>query len=526
MATYGEVLEQAQLLQLHNAIESFLDSYAKNKNNPEQRTFIFFPGGMGSELVRAGIPFDPLLGAGQYNFQTLWVDFWKLIVDDDALLLQMNGNQDSGNQFVVSDGPLKYCGKNFYEGLVTWCNANNLDLLMVGWDFRRDATWNVDFFLQTLIPAVQARATARGLNQDVFQNAVLVGHSFGGMLVKWILNRYTHPFCQKLRQAITVATPFYGSAGQVERLFVSMSPLTPPHYDLDEITKTISTLPGPYSLYFLDAATYGIYGSQLKADKDFPLKNYPCVDKSHPNVAVDPYQPPAANPQNPNLYRYPIKGQSAGNDWSWFAGYLAQGLLDYQALATPLDKSVRSKLHNIRGVQTTKGAIAPQTNVGYSWGWYDVTRPRLPQATSVIQMTAGAGDTVVPAWSARLVTQDPPNIHTIRGDKDGKGSKPALEHMTLMDYPAVRLQLLELIRPGVAQVVVQIPTLKPATVTEYADTLKDLAEIASTSPPPQLEARIRTYINGISLAQQQALMLRWIIEAPKGALPAAAASAR
>jgi len=518
MATYGEVLEQVQLFEMNNAIDSFLNSYAQNQNNPAQRTFIFFPGGMGSELVRAGAPFDPLLGAGQYNYSPLWVDVFKLLALTEALNLQMNANQDSDNRFIVADGPLKYCGKNVYGGLISWCGANNLDLLMVGWDWRRCAAWNVHFFLKTLIPAVQARATARGLG-NVFQNTYLVGHSFGGMLVKWILNENTEAFVQNLKMAITVASPFYGSAGQVERLLVSMSPLTPPHYDLNAITKVISTLPGPYALFFLDKTTYATYGNQLQADPDFPLADYPCVDKSNPNVYVDPYEPPAPNPYNANLYRYPIKGQSAGNDWTgWFGDYLHQGLLDCQALALPLTGSLPGKLHNIRAARTSKGALVNDTKVGFSWDWYDVTKPRTPQASSVVSMTGGPGDGVVPAWSARLVTQDQGHIHNIRGDKDATSGVPALEHMTLMDYPAVRLQLLDLIRPGTEQIVVDIPTISPASVIDYTAALDELAKLGEL-PQFQKEERIREYINSIPRAQGEALMLRWIIEMPKGSLP-------
>ncbi len=520
MATYGDVLEGVQLFQLNSAIEAFLDSYARNQADPDQRTFIFFPGGMGSELVRAGTAFDPLLGASQYNCDPLWVDFFKLLLGTEALKLQMNGNQDSENRFVVSDGPLKYCGKNIYGGLVSWCEANNLDLLMVGWDFRRSATWNVHFFLKTLIPAVKARAAARGLG-DVFQNAYLVGHSFGGMLVKWILNQNTEAFVQKLKMAITVASPFYGSAGQVERLLVSMSPLDPPHYDLDAITKTIATLPGPYALFFLDKATHAAYGNQLAADNEFPLTDYPCIDKSDPDLHVDPYEPPAPNPNNANLYRYPIKGQSAGSDWTgWFGDYLCQGLWDCQALALPLAASLAGKLHNIRAARTSNGSIVNDTKVGFSWGWYDVTKPRIPQASGVVGMTAGAGDGVVPAWSARLVTQDAGHIHTIRGDKDGTHGTPDLEHMTLMDYPAVRLKLLDLIRPGTEQIVVDLPTLRPAAVVDYQESLNQLAAFGRL-PRFQADERIRAYVTGMPRARQQALMLRWIIEMPKGLLPMA-----
>jgi hypothetical protein len=391
---------------------------------------------------------------------------------------------------------------------------------MVGWDFRRSATWNVHFFLKTLIPAVKARAAARGLG-DVFRNAYLVGHSFGGMLVKWILNQSGEAFVQNLKMAITVASPFYGSAGQVERLLVSMSPLDPPHYDLDAITKTIATLPGPYALFFLDKGTYAAYGNQLKADNEFPLTDYPCIDKIDPHLHVDPYEPPAPNPGDAKLYRYPIKGQSAGNDWTgWFGDYLRQGLLDCRELALPLAASLAGKLHNIRAARTSNGSIVNDTKVGFSWGWYDVTKPRMPQASGVVGMAAGAGDGVVPAWSARLVTQDATHVHTIRGDKDGTHGTPDLEHMTLMDYPAVRLKLLDLIRPGTEQIVVDLPTLRPAAVVDYQESLNQLAAFGRL-PRFQAEERIRAYVNGMPRAQQQALMLRWIIEMPKGSLPMA-----
>jgi hypothetical protein len=133
-------------------------------------------------------------------------------------------------------------------------------------------------------------------------------------------------------------------------------------------------------------------------------------------------------------------------------------------------------------------------------------------------MFGGAGDGVVPAWSARLVTQDAAHIHTIRGDKDGTHGTPDLEHMTLMDYPAVRLKLLDLIRPGTEQVVVDIPTQRPAAIMDYTEGLSQVAAFGFL-PPPQAEERIRAYVNVMPPAQQQALMLRWIIEMPKGLLP-------
>jgi hypothetical protein len=102
-------------------------------------------------------------------------------------------------------------------------------LLMVGWDFRRDAAWNVNFFLKVLVP---------------------LG----------------------------------------------------PFYDLDEITKTIATLPGGYSLFFLDGQTCDTYRQGLAADSEFALDRYPSWDKIDPNASI-PMPSPANNPRPSALGR-------------------------------------------------------------------------------------------------------------------------------------------------------------------------------------------------------------------------------
>jgi len=168
---------------MKDEIESFLDSFATHQGEPLQRSLIFFPGGMGSELVRSNIVFNPGLPGGSYGYQTLWVDLMRVILEEAALLLQMNGNQDSSNRFILANGALKNCALHPYDNVATWCTANHLDLLMVGWDFRRNADWNVNFFLQVLVPEVRRRANQRGLG-DPLKGATLVGHSFGGMVVK------------------------------------------------------------------------------------------------------------------------------------------------------------------------------------------------------------------------------------------------------------------------------------------------------------------------------------------------------
>lgn len=518
MTTYGEGLTAEQTLQMEDAIASFLESYARHRGTEAQRTVIFFPGGMGSELVRADRAFCPQSPAGSYRFQTIWVDLQKVLFDEGALLLQMNGDHDSNDRFIVGHGPLKNCALHPYDNVASWCTANKLDLLMVGWDFRRDAAWNVGFFLEVLVPKVKQRARARGFQEDPLRGATIIGHSFGGMLAKWILNKHDHPFCVGLRLAISVGTPFYGTTGQTERLFTS-EPALGPFYDLDEITKTISTLPGGYSLFFLDGQTYDTYRQRLAGDPEFPLDRYPSWDRIDATRRVDPYAFPANNPSNPNQCRYPIKGPDPGNDWTaWFGDYLCNGLRDYRAVVAPLDNSIKAKFHNIRAVQTSGAATARNTKIMQRWGWYDVTRNRLPQARTVIQTFGGAGDGVVPAWSGRLVTQDAANVHTVYGEMSGA---TPLEHMALMDHPKVRSLLLGLIAPAEATEVVVDPGPPPASIEDYEATKAHIEGMATAATRRLAKEAAQAYLEGLPPARQQALARRWFIELPKGAPPSA-----
>jgi pimeloyl-ACP methyl ester carboxylesterase len=515
MTAYGDHLTAEQLLIMDDAIEAFLDSYAEHRGNSFQRTFIFFPGAMGSELVRANRAYNPRLPTGSYGFETVWVDLAQVIFDESALLLQMNGEQDSNDRFIVAHGPLSNCALQPYDNLATWCQANRLDLLMVGWDFRREADWNVNFFLNVLVPQVKRRSADRGWPEDPLAGATIVGHSFGGMVAKWILNNHDHPFCAGLRLAITVGTPFYGCTGQAERLFTS-EPALGPFYNLDDITKTIATLPGGYSLFLLDGPTYDTYRGLLLADPDGSLDRYPSWDRADATQRVDPYAFPANNPANQSLCRYPVRSPHPGNDWTWFADYLARGLRDRRAAAAPLDASVRGKFHNIRGIQVSGPTDARQTKIMQRWGWYNVTQNRMPQASGVIETFGGAGDGVIPAWSARLVTQDPANIHTIRGEMTGP---TPLEHMALMNHPRVREELSTLIAGEPAVQIVVPPAPSPASLEEFNAVRAHIEGLARSKTFRLAKEVAQEYLNTMSPAQQQALARRWFIELPKGVPP-------
>jgi hypothetical protein len=292
------------------------------------------------------------------------------------------------------------------------------------------------------------------------------------------------------------------------------------------VTKTIATLPGGFSLFFLDSQTYDTNAAALAADDEFPLDRYPSFDSTDHSIRVDPYMTQPNHPEDRDLCRYPLK------DWPWFLSYLANGLQEYRAVASPLEASMQAKLHNIRGIQMSDGRPVAETKVMQQWGWYDTSRPRLPQARDVLKTLGGPGDGVIPAWSARLVTQPADHVHTVRGEATGDGH---LEHMALMDFPDVRSTLLRLMRPDAVEKVVAARGPAPATREEFAyvtQHFRGLVEAAQTALEEEAReavekarGEVETHLDGLGVGQTRALALRWFLELHKGLPPSAPAPA-
>jgi hypothetical protein len=510
-AHYRQVVmsEQLNLMVLRRTIDDFLTSFANHQGlGADQRTVLFFPGGMASELVRADQQFDANLpeDAHPYGYDSLWYDVFKIVVLLEATMLDMSGDFDQSRQLIVADGPVKTCVYSPYDGFENWCAApsTQLDLLTVGWDFRRPYDWTLEFVFDHLVPYVRQCAADAGLS-DPFENLSLVGHSFGGMIVKWMLNDHTLPLWQNLQVAVTVGAPFYGYAGQSHRYFEG-EPLIGTAYNLPNLTKTLATLKGGYYLFFCDAATYDAHEPALVADT-YPPPGYPSVNPDDAS-RLDPYD---RSVRGDGKVIFPFTA------WPWSAQYLDEGLAAYRAIAQDLDASVRNKLHCIRGVQADGIGNAVAGTI-----WRQHRRPIDPgfvpgkDPTPVFDDQPGdkgPGDGTQPAWSARLATLPPDNIHTVKNS--------TLEHMALMDDSGVRAKLLGLLRPGVAhaenQVVAGETRIVPAPIEELNKVMRDLSEIAQRkeSDAARLKAA-KEYVAPIPFAERRALLARGMMELVRG----------
>ena len=396
--SYGDVRDQVQFEKLDARISEFVTRfYATQKAMPDvrdRRTVIVFPGGMGSRLLRGLWPYD--VGAF-FSYYTGWLDYEILITP--ASDLQMRGDIDDQGRIVTPDSAIDVPGVQPYRGFTDWCLANKLDWFIFGWDWRRSLEPTVDFFLDRFLDWFRRRVMDL-CQYDPLQNCTLIGHSFGGMIVKLILDRWQHPHVQTMHQAITVGTPFYGHGDHILRYFRG-EPLLE-FKGRPAITRTVSSMRGPYTLMFLDYETFLANREALSTDPDYPLLDYPSMDADSAHIPADPYNPLT----NGDKVRYPRNYLFSMSD-------LAAARSTCRAVAARLDRSVEAKLFHIRGVQQADQVDRRNTIVSQRWGWiepdFDVEADAPPFANVM-----GAGDALIPAWSARLVSTPAQNIRTVK----------------------------------------------------------------------------------------------------------------
>lgn len=474
--SYEETRDNEQLRLLTPAIDDFIDRFqsspASSSACPRQTVF-FFPGGMASRLLRATQKFQEGLAAPQqFQYETVWIDLNTLI--DEWRHLEMHrdsagGFRDKGDYIIVADGsPVSLLGCTPHDGLINWCASNNADLFVFGWDWRRRLEETAGFFVGKFLPFFRARVMNAGA-ADPLARFSLIGHSFGGMIANLIL-RGNDPIVANMTHAITVATPFYGYAGQVHRWFegepwllAAWGPLGP--LFKQHLIEVISSMPGLYTLHFLDEVTFVNAPIQagLSGDPDFPLGYYPSMDQAAAALRADAYNPQT----NGALVRYPI---NTGFDLSELAHAKAQ----FQQLAAPMPSTMSQKFYNIRGVRTQADeTTAISDTVGkVSWKWIEPNYYSLFHDSPIHDENTVAGDDTQPAWSARLATNDQNRWISVKASD--------LEHAFMMNHPKTLTAIASILcaAQGAAVTTPETPppASEPASDEEIIDFLRWLIE--------------------------------------------------
>jgi len=485
---------------LDGPTKDFIDRYNDNhKKKKKHKTIFLFPGGMASQMIRAQekYPQNPPL-----SYDTIWLNCSVLHGVVMNLQMQNHGQEDYEQRFVVPDGCIDfvdlepYINLRPYQGFIRWCRTNQLDLFVFGWDWRRESQATADFFLKKFLPRFETRVNnecpTRPLN-----NFWIIGHSFGGMVIKHIMNDYRNGYVQKMKGAITVASPFYGSGGQLPRYFKGFSYVngTVGSPGARKITKAISTMPGGYELLFLDGATFDANKDEFANDEPpFILASYPSMDVNETERA-DPYNP-IDSPLNKKV-RYI---SSCGFERKM----LDRGKQALDDLTRPLNDTVADKFWNIRG-------FGKRTVVGQTWE--RVRRKFDPDADkNPIHDKYGTGDTVVPAWSARLLGN--PNVVNVEAET---------EHTNLMNEREVQLEITDVLEQAPSALrrrmrkTAKTTKLKATSRKKLNEFLHGLQVITTKKSlrAKNRKAAIRKYLGKYSPSQLDGFLTRAYLDALK-----------
>jgi hypothetical protein len=407
MTTYSSTRDSEQLRYLKVDIASFIQRYESRPLTSDRRTLFLFPGGMGTQLLRAQTPYQDNGTVQTFQYDNYWLSPFTFLGGALFLGMYRHGNhfRDDQDKIVIPNGAVNFLGLSPYSRFSQWCELNDIDWFIFGWDWRRRLEDSVTFFFEQFLPLF--RSTVKNqTGADPLQNFILMGHSFGGMLVKLMLH-YEDDVLDGMTRAVTVASPYYGYDGQIHRWFEG-EPLLNQIGPVDvtaQIIQVISSLPGGYVLPYLDYQTWLTNKNSLQGDPDYPLNAYPSTDASHANQDVDPF--------NPGPHRYPSRA-----DTGFENNELHHALTIYGTIAAPAPAAHASKFFNLRGIQSTTAS----TTGSITWG--ALMGPNNPHASPVVSGQGGPGDGTQPAWSARLATLSSAHVVPVVGN---------IDHMFIME---------------------------------------------------------------------------------------------
>lgn len=397
--SYEQSRDAAQMGRLAIAISKFILRWNARGAVSNRRVLFLFPGGMGSALYRARKPYkDSGPHIQSFGYSKVWLDIGTFLGDALDLKMQHTGAgwRDKDNRIIIADGSVELACISPYDDFIDWCDDNDIDWFIFGYDWRRPASEAASFFLSTFLPVFRHKVI-QAVGEDPLANYFIVGHSMGGMVANEIARRPNLP-AQPAR-IITVGGLFYGYSGQIHRWFErdSYFALIPEM----AFIRTVTSLPGPYEFPLLDTALFDDYA---------PLATYPCVDAVNTTIRIDPY--------DPGPYRYPA---NTGFDWQ----ALASGGATMTRLTAPFPPGAPPFVA-IRGIATNSdGTPKKRTPGGVRWkklaGAFNPADP-----SPIMDAAKVTGDGTLPAWSTRLV--DAP-FHDVLD--------PDIDHMFMMENPAI-----------------------------------------------------------------------------------------
>jgi len=370
--------------------------------DPNKKTIILLPGGLGSQLERTKKPYSQNNPGPFGKYDPVWIDF-GIIFDKEALTLEINDKgHDQGNHIIIPNGPLRFFVKPYNETRKFF--VDDFNYVVYGFDWRRpileSAMWLEDF-LKRFRAGVIARFN-NDKTKNPLSNTTLICHSQGGLVAAVFLQRVfssgnitPKKVSEWIQNVITIGTPFYANANHIKRYYKGEKGLNF-LYGSKKIAQIAGSSPGPYIFLFLDKDTFEKDKINLEIDR------YPVREGNNNNLEVDPYA-------ESTLRRYP----------NWIrAKFLNDAKKTRQLFTKKLPKNVADRVFHLRsGLLST----------GVEWSWKNIDGSNFdPENDNFpITMKKGDGDGTVPAWAARLAQIPLDRVYDL---------KKAKKHMDLMEH--------------------------------------------------------------------------------------------
>ncbi len=399
--------DRARNLSLRAVYSRLVDELVRGYQ-PGAKTVILLPGGMGSQLDRSIKKYRDGASLPFIEFDPVWIDL-GLIFDRDALELEINQrNEDFDRHIVVPNGPLRFPFLKSYDDTEDYFRTRcGFNYGVFGWDWRRplkEAAANLEFVLKSMRRRIQQRFP----NDEPMAQTTLLAHSHGGLVGKLFLSsrfRGTNPSEAELNKwfgrLVTTGTPFYGTWDHQRRYYEGQEPLTG-LYGTKAVVEIVSSLPGPYSLMFLDTTTYEehfVNGPLAAELPRYPVRNKRNLGDNQPDAPefrLDPYD--RNNTKHfPPLFRKDL---------------LTRAQREGRLAVETLPRRVLARFYNLRS-----GLNKQNTAAEIHWDPIDGAGFEAGQSKTPLSYRKGPGDGVVPFWSARLAWTPDANVISLQRAK-------------------------------------------------------------------------------------------------------------
>ena len=164
--TYQQERDAEQRDYINDAITDFISRYSGNLSNTHRKTVILFPGAMGSQFCgparhsRTG-RLTPTISCGSTAPS----------YSAPACTCRCRAISTLMSNLSIPDGPVYFPPLTPYQGFINWCDQQQIDYLIFGWDWRRDPSLTADFFLNVFMPLFKQRVA--GLQPSPLQTSVV-----------------------------------------------------------------------------------------------------------------------------------------------------------------------------------------------------------------------------------------------------------------------------------------------------------------------------------------------------------------